>query len=81
MPSNSFLEQMKRAREAKQPAPHSKPVSEMSDAELEAEGKRLRAELRRTNEDEIHLARAELDRRRTTLGAVLRSKPRRPRWK
>ena len=81
MARNDFLEQIKRAREAQQPAPKSKRIAEMTEAELRAESRRLRGQLRRTEEEEIHLAREDLARRRSTLGGVLRSKPRRPRWK
>jgi hypothetical protein len=80
-PRNDFLGNLKRAQEARQPAPESKPISEMTEEELEAEAKRLRTEIRRSQQEEIRLGREELDRRRTTLGAVLRSKARRRSWK
>jgi hypothetical protein len=80
-PRNDFLGNLKRAQEAKQPAPESKPISEMTEAEIQAEADRLRAELRRTEEEEIRLGREELARRRTTLSTVLRSKLRRRPWK
>jgi hypothetical protein len=80
MGRNTFLKNLKRAQETKQPAPKGKPISEMSEAKLEVEAKRLHSAIRMA-EEEVHLAREELAGRRSTLGDVLRSKPRRPRWK
>jgi len=80
-PRSNFLQNLQRAQEAKQPTPKTKPISELSEAELDAGAKRQRAEIRRTEEEAIRLGREELAGRRTTLGDVLRSMPRRPRWK
>jgi hypothetical protein len=80
MARNNFLEQIKQAREAKQPA-REKPISAMSEGELQAESKRLRVQLRRTQEQELRAGREEIARQRTTLGGVLRAQPRRRPWK
>jgi hypothetical protein len=51
---NNFLEQLERRRqEAAAPAPAEKPVSEMSEEELDAEEARLRGELRALKEREL----------------------------
>ena len=41
---NNFLGDVKRAQEAKRPAPERKPISELSEDELAREAERLRAE-------------------------------------
>ena len=61
---NNFLEQIKRSREAAQAgaeaATASKPVSEMSEAELDREAARLEAELRRSKEQAVEVGRQEV---------------------
>jgi hypothetical protein len=73
---NDFIEILRRAGVAKQPA-REKPISAMTEAELQAEGKRVRSELRRTQGQEVRAGREEIARQRTTLGDVLRAQPRR----
>jgi hypothetical protein len=72
-PRNHFLADFKRSQQAKQPAAAARPISEMSESELEAEADRLRDQL----------SRQEVAAQRTTsLGAVLRGRRRRrPYWK
>jgi hypothetical protein len=70
---NHFLADFKRSQQAKQPAAAARPISEMTEAELEQEAARLRHEL----------SRQELAAQRTaSLGDVLRGRRRRrPYWK
>ena len=72
--SNNFLENLKRARAAKE----QKPVSEMSPEELDAEEARLRAELRRSKEQIVEATRQELQGRSRKRPLFKRS---RPSWK
>jgi hypothetical protein len=51
---NTFLQQLERSRqEAAATAPTEKPISEMSEAELDAEEARLRGALRQMKEQEV----------------------------
>ena len=76
--SNNFLENLKRARAAKEQKPEQKPVSEMSPEELDAEEARLRAELRRSKEQIVEATRQELQGRSRKRPLFKRS---RPSWK
>jgi hypothetical protein len=57
---NTFLQQLQQRRqEAATPSPAEKPVSELTEQELDEEAERIRGELRRMKEEEVAAARQE----------------------
>ena len=62
-PRNKFLEQIKRSRDAAQAGAEAatapKPVSEMTEAELDQEAERLNRELRASKEQAVEVGRQE----------------------
>jgi hypothetical protein len=78
---NSFMEQLRRKQQAARTAPQ-KPVSEMTEAELDAEETRLQEELRRIRESEVAAQReAQQGGSSKFMLADLVRRRRRPYWK
>lgn len=80
-PRNNFLEQLKSKKEAAQAAPAPKPVSEMTEAELDAEEARLREEIRRHREEAVHAGREAVSDSSTGRPRFLPKQRRRPPWR
>ena len=82
-PRNKFLEQIKRSREAAQAGAEAaaapKPVSEMTEAELDQEAERLNRELRASKEQAVEVGRLEAAGRGS--GRIIFPKRRRRPWK
>ena len=78
---NNYLEQLKRSQAAKgqQAAETPKPVNQMSEAELDAEAERLRADIRASKARSVEAQREELAGRGSKHPIFL--KKRRPLWR
>ncbi len=77
----NFLEQIKRAREAAATPEAKPPVAEMSEAELDAEEKRLKTEIRRLRESTVEAGRQELADARSGRAPLFPRRRRRRYWK
>jgi hypothetical protein len=79
---NDYLAQLRRSLEAKgqQAAESPKPVNQMSEAELDAEAERLRAEVRAAKERTVQAGREELA-GQGSLHPIFTKKRRRSPWK
>ena len=76
---SNFLEQIRRKQEAAKAGPQSKPISEMSEAELDREATRLQGEVRRLRENEIAAQREVVE--SGGRSRFLPNKRRRPTWR